>query len=103
MSATSADPSPDAPSGETPTPPMQCGPLPMQMLLDRHINAFAVELLIESIARSRLLEAVPEGISFSLGTGQARHAGVQITITRSPATAAAPGAADLNQVHGDTA
>ena len=65
--------------------PIDVGEISTQQLLDRHLNGFAVHLLLESVTHSKLLEALPEGVSFTLASIDPRHQGVRISITRHPA------------------
>lgn len=53
-----------------------------QQLIDSGLNVFAIHLLVESVAKSKILEAVPEGISFTLDDNDPRHKGIRISLTR---------------------
>jgi hypothetical protein len=62
--------------------PLNAGARTLQELADKGLNPFAITLLVESVTKSRTLEAIPRGVSFSLNTDDPRHKGVQITITK---------------------
>lgn len=62
--------------------PIDAGFQSLASLNEKHLNPFAVELLVESVTASRLLDALPEGVSFCLDTPDSRHKGVRISITK---------------------
>ena len=62
--------------------PIDCGAMHGQALLDRNINVFAIHLLLESVTSSRLLDAVPNGVSFTLDDADPRHKQIRLTIER---------------------
>lgn len=57
------------------SPVVDRGPVPLQLLLDGGLNAFAVELVSESFHTSALLKLFPDGIAFEWD-------GVRITLER---------------------